>query len=205
MKQKVILIGGGGHCRSCIDVIESQDVYEIAGIVDLPCNVGNEILGYKVIASDGDLPRIIKEYRYFLITIGQIKSPNLRKAKFDLLKQFGGLFPNIISSSAVVSTHTILGEGNIIFHNAVINAGARIGNNCIINTGAIVEHDVHIGDHVHVSTGAIVNGEVKINDGAFIGSNAILRECISVGKAALVGGGVVVMKDVPDGKLLKAK
>ena len=36
MKEEIILIGGGGHCKSCIDVIEQEGKYQIAGIVDLP-------------------------------------------------------------------------------------------------------------------------------------------------------------------------
>ena len=36
MKEKIILIGGGGHCRACIDVIEQEGRFTIAGIVDVP-------------------------------------------------------------------------------------------------------------------------------------------------------------------------
>lgn len=39
MKPKLILIGGGGHCHSAIDVIEEEGRYQIAGIVDLPENL----------------------------------------------------------------------------------------------------------------------------------------------------------------------
>ena len=35
MKEKLVLIGGGGHCRACIDVIERENKYQIAGIVDI--------------------------------------------------------------------------------------------------------------------------------------------------------------------------
>ena len=31
---KIILVGAGGHCRSCIDVIEQEGRFEILGIVD---------------------------------------------------------------------------------------------------------------------------------------------------------------------------
>ncbi|MBI4309254.1 MAG: acetyltransferase, partial [Candidatus Omnitrophica bacterium] len=34
VKKNLILIGGGGHCKSCIDVIESENKFKIAGIVD---------------------------------------------------------------------------------------------------------------------------------------------------------------------------
>ena len=33
MKEKIILIGGGGHCKSCIDVIEAQGRFQIMAIV----------------------------------------------------------------------------------------------------------------------------------------------------------------------------
>lgn len=37
MKQpEIILIGGGGHCKACIDVIETERKYRIAGIIDIP-------------------------------------------------------------------------------------------------------------------------------------------------------------------------
>ena len=31
---KLLLIGAGGHCQSCIEVIEQNNKYLIAGIVD---------------------------------------------------------------------------------------------------------------------------------------------------------------------------
>ena len=34
-KEKLILVGGGGHCKACIDVIEEQGKFEILGILDL--------------------------------------------------------------------------------------------------------------------------------------------------------------------------
>ena len=33
---KIVLIGGGGHCKSVIDVIEQENKFEIAGIIDKP-------------------------------------------------------------------------------------------------------------------------------------------------------------------------
>jgi len=33
MKEQIILIGGGGHCKSCIDVIEQKGRFAIAGTI----------------------------------------------------------------------------------------------------------------------------------------------------------------------------
>lgn len=34
MKTEILLIGAGGHCPSCIDVIEQEGRFSIAGVVD---------------------------------------------------------------------------------------------------------------------------------------------------------------------------
>ena len=34
MKELILIGGGGGHCRSCIDVIEQEQKFKIAGIID---------------------------------------------------------------------------------------------------------------------------------------------------------------------------
>ena len=32
--KKIILIGAGGHCMSCVDVIELQHKFKIVGLID---------------------------------------------------------------------------------------------------------------------------------------------------------------------------
>ncbi len=180
MKESIILFGGGGHCRSCIDVIEREGRFAIAGIVDVQEKLGEFVLGYQIIGTDYELPDLVKEHRNFLITIGQIKSPSIRIEKFEAVRKLGGIFPTIISPWAYVSKHAHIGDGTIIMHGVVVNANARIGENCIINTGAIIEHDAVIEDHCHVSTKATINGGTIVGRGSFIGSNAVTKEYIVV-------------------------
>ena len=178
MKNDLILVGGGGHCRSCIDVIEREGKYKIAGIIDHLSKVGQQVLGHNIIGTDEDFPSIVHRYRYFLITIGQINSPVLREKLYRQLSEMGAVFPRIISPHAYISENAHIENGTIVMHHAVINAGASIGYNCIINTSAIIEHDVEIGNHCHISTGAVLNGEVQIGQGTFIGSNAVDRKSV---------------------------
>ncbi len=170
-KPRIILIGGGGHCKACIDVIEMQEIYQIAGIIDI--NNGDEnLFGYKFLGNDVDLPDLKKEYCYALITVGQIKSPSNRMRLFNHVKSLGFIFPTIISPLAYVSEYATVGEGSIVMHGGIINAAAVVGRNSIINTKALIEHDVVIGDHCHISTGSIINGSAIINNGTFVGSNS---------------------------------
>jgi sugar O-acyltransferase (sialic acid O-acetyltransferase NeuD family) len=180
MKEKIILVGGGGHCRSCIDVIEQEGRFTIAGIVDIPEKKTHSVLGYSVIGSDADLVELIKSFPNVLITLGQIKSPARRIEIFNDLSQMGARFPVIQSPLAYVSPHAQVAEGTIVMHHALVNAGASVGRNCIINSKALVEHDAVIEDHCHISTNAVVNGGVKIGCGSFFGSSAVAVESTSI-------------------------
>jgi len=101
----ILLIGGGGHCKSCIDVIEQEGKYQIAGIVDMPEKRGQLVLGHSVIGCDEDLPNLLKSYPNVLITLGQIKSPVRRMKLFNDLQEMGAQFPVIQSPLAFISPH----------------------------------------------------------------------------------------------------
>ena len=146
IKTPVVLLGGGGHCKSCIDIIEQTGQFEIIGILDPQLKIGERVLQYQVLGTDDDIPGLLKSVRHFFITMGQIKSSERRVALYKMIKSFKGELPVIISPSAYVSRHSHVGEGTIIMHHAVVNAGSTIGTNCIINTKALIEHDASIGD-----------------------------------------------------------
>ena len=190
--KKIILIGGGGHCKSVIDVIEQEKKYKIAGIVDKPKYLGNKVLGYKVIGNDSDLDVLAKKFRYALITIGQIKSVKPRLRLFKLAKKVGFFFPSIISPSSYVSKHSKIGKGSIIMHHAIVNANTSIGDNCIINSKALIEHDCSILNHCHISTNTTINGGVKIGSECFIGSNVTTKENIKIMKNRFIKAGTVL-------------
>jgi sugar O-acyltransferase (sialic acid O-acetyltransferase NeuD family) len=152
MKPKIILIGGGGHCKSSIDVIEQIGEFAIAGIVDKNQSIEN-LFGYPLLGNDENLSKLKEIYEYALITMGQINTPSIRMKLFEYTKSIGFKFPSIISNKAYVSKHAQISEGTIIMHGALINAGAVVGKNCIINTNALIEHDVIVGDRtidVHI-------------------------------------------------------
>ncbi|WP_462325998.1 NeuD/PglB/VioB family sugar acetyltransferase [Desulfoplanes sp.] len=182
-KPEIILVGAGGHCRSCIDVIEQENRFSIAGVVDRPdAALSDNVLGYPVLGSDDDLPNLRQQIEHALITVGQIGSSTVRIKLFELLTSLGFHLPVIISPFAYVSRHAAVASGSIVMHHAVVNAGARVGVNGIINTKALVEHDAFIGDHCHVSTGAIVNGDASVRDGSFLGSQSCTVQSVTLQK-----------------------
>ena len=201
--KSLLLIGGGGHCRSCIDVIEVEGRYKIAGIVNQTDGCSEPVLGYEILGDDEDLPELQKKYQIALITVGQIKSADLRVKLFQQLRSLGFELATIISPRAYVSKNVSLGAGTIVLHDALVNTGAKIGNNCILNTKSLVEHDAIVEDHCHISTGSIVNGGTVIREKTFIGSNTVTKEYITVGKNSVIGGGLRVVSDLQENTLMK--
>ena len=201
--KNIYLIGGGGHCHSCIDVIEEEDIYQIKGIILPTLKNKNSILGYPVIGTDKDFSKLLKKNSNVIICIGQIKNFKIRKKLFELLKKYGVSFPVIKSPYAYCSRHSTLGDGSILMHASIINSNVQVGLNCIINSKSLIEHDVKIEDHCHISTGAIINGGVKIGEGSFIGSGAIIKQGLNIGRNVIIGAGQKILKDISDGKKIK--
>lgn len=192
MNKNIILVGGGGHCKSVIDVAESAG-YTILGILDKPELVGTSVLDYKVLGTDDDMPKYVDKAE-FVITVGQIKSSALRRKLAQMVKEAGGKFATIVAPDAYVSKYAMIGEGTVVMHKAVVNAGAKIGANSIINTMANIEHDVQVGDFCHVSTGVMANGEVTIGDNSFIGSGSVIHQCVTIEPNSIISAGSVVRK-----------
>lgn len=180
MKEKILLIGGGGHCKSVIDVIELENKYEIAGIIDKKELIGKEVLGYKIIGCDEDLSALRGKYENVLITIGHVKSNEARVKIFERLKELGFKMPSVVSPLAYVSKHAEVAEGSVVMHHVLINADAKIGKNCIINSKALIEHDCVVEDNCHISTAAVLNGGVRVKENTFFGSNTVAKEYIEV-------------------------
>jgi sugar O-acyltransferase (sialic acid O-acetyltransferase NeuD family) len=194
--EHIILIGGGGHCLSCIDVLRLENKYEIIGILDTSEKIGDTISGIKIIGTDDDIPGLLNKCKNFLITIGQIKSSEKRVRIYNTVKKYGGNCPVIISPKAYISPSSIIKEGSIIMHNSLINASALIGINCIINTGALIEHEAAVGDFCHISTQAVVNGQAVIGRNSFIGSNAVIGNNVTLPDEIIVAAGACITRSL---------
>lgn len=199
----MLIIGAGGHAKSCIDIIHASPKFMIKGLIGSADQIGQKILGYPVIGTDEDCLSYRSDCDHAFIGVGQIKTARIRQNLYSNLRDIGYFFPSFISSAAYLSSFASLGAGVIVMSGAVVNADAKVGENTIVNSHVLLEHDAVVGDHCHISTGARVNGGVKIHKGSFIGSGAILREGISIGENCVVGAGQLVLKDVPANSVVR--
>ena len=201
---KLIILGSGGHAKSCIDIINEDKNYDVAGLISNEYNISKEqfFQDYPLLGNDDDLEKFVK-YENALVGIGQIKDPNPRINIYKKLKEIGFNLPIIISSHAIVSKRIDIGEGSIVMKQALINADVKIGYNCIINNKALIEHDVVISENCHISTGAIINGNVTIGPNTFVGSGAIIKNGISIAENSIIPAGTFINKDIE--KILMSK
>jgi len=196
--KKMILIGAGGHAKSCIDVIESTKKFKIIGLIDNNLKKNTKVFNYKVIGKENDLEKLFKKrkVKYAHIAIGAINNLMLRNNIFKKIKHIGFQFPVIISKKAYISKRSKISEGTIVMHMTIINTNVKIGKNCIINSGSIIEHDSIIGNNCHISTSSVINGDVRIGDGTFVGSNATIKQGVDIKVNSFIKMGSLVKKDI---------
>lgn len=198
-KKNLILIGGGGHARACIDVIQSTNQYNIIGYLDIKETIDSKF-EIPYLGDDSKIENHILNAA-FIITIGQIKSSLIRTKLFDKLNSLNAEIATIISKHAIVSDYSKVGRGTIIMHSAILQSNTIVGENCIINDRALLEHDVIVGNNCHISTGAILNGEVTIGHNSFIGSGAVLKNGITIGNEVVIGLGSVVLNNISNNQI----
>lgn len=190
--KNLILVGGGGHCKSVIDVAESAG-FHILGILDVPSELGESVLDYKVIGVDDDMCKYTNE-ALFVVTVGHIKDVSLRIKLHNKIIEAGGTLATIIASSACVSKYAKIDEGTVLMHHALVNADAIVGKGCIINSFANIEHDAVIGDYCHISTGAMVNGNCRVGKETFMGSQAVMVNGVEITDGCVIAAGSLVRK-----------
>lgn len=194
-KKKIIIIGAGGHAKSCIDILESTKKFNLVGIVEKK-KKNKKILSYKIIGNDNDLSKLKRITKNIFIGVGLI---NNYRERFELINRLNELkfnFIKIISNKANVSINSLIDDGTIVMHKAIIGPNSLIGKNCIINTGAIIEHDTIVGNNSHISTGVIINGSCKIGSNCFIGSGTIIKNGVKIKNNSFIPMGTKITKNV---------
>ncbi len=199
--KKVLVIGGGGHAKSCIEALSHHPDYSVSGINDPKISISP--FGHIPLVQ-GSLKDLFSSHRIVLLGIGFITNPIPRKDLIDEIQNIGFCTPSFISSSAYLARNSNIDRGTIVMHQALINTHVEIGSFTIINSKALIEHDVKVGSNCHISTGAIINGASKIGSNTFIGSNAVVGNNIEIGENCIVQAGTFLNHNLKDGEIFKA-
>jgi UDP-perosamine 4-acetyltransferase len=193
-KEKIVLVGGGGHAKVVIDAINKTRNFSIYGILDPQLPKSKSILGVKVIGTDEMLPKIFKKgIRNAFISVGSVNVDgcDIRSKIYDNLEKIGFRFPVIAHPKAVIAEDAKIDGGTFIAAGAVVNPGVKIGKNVIINTSASVDHDCEIEDFAHIAPGARLGGGVKVEAKTHIGMGANVVQGTKIGKRSMIRAGAL--------------
>lgn len=189
--QRLILLGAGAFAKACLDVIEAQGRYEVAGFLDRPERVGELFCGYPILGDDEEIGHFVEEH-HFLVATNQHLMPEPRTFLFRAVIEAGGVLASPISPRGYVSPRAELGAGSLVMHGAIVEAGAKIGRNCILNTGALIGPEVTIGDHCHIGPGAVLCAGAQVGDLTLVGPRSVYDQRItSPARSAVPLGSVV--------------
>lgn len=199
MQNKLVLIGGGGHCKSVLDAVYAMGTYSEIVITDYNNPPDSLILGCRVVGTDDKLSELFRRgFNHAFITVGSIKDTMIRRKAYEKAKKVGFTFPTVVDPTAVLASSARIGRGVFVGKNAVVNADAVIEDMAIINTGAIIEHECHVGEFSHVAVGAVVCGRAKIENDVFVGANATVIQEVKIGMNSIIGAGSIIINDVPE-------
>lgn len=197
MNEQVVILGAGGHARSVIDVIRSQNQYEIAGCV---AQISQDLAGVPgvpevpILGDDSILPALRqKGFSYIFVAIGNNR---IRAKLYKKVCEMGFHPVNAISPHAYLSPTVQLGRGICVMPGAVLGINTVVGDNAIINTRCSVDHDCSIAAHVHLAPGVTLSGTVTVGAGTQLGTGASVIDGMTIGEWSMVGAGSVVVREI---------
>tara|TARA_X000000368_G_C23058424_1_gene725351 strand:- start:1445 stop:2530 length:1086 start_codon:yes stop_codon:yes gene_type:complete len=203
-ENNIIIIGGGGHAKMCIDILMQIKDFNIVGIIDDQSNIGQSILDIPIIGTDKDIEKLFKEgVKNAVIGFGALNNPKSRSEKYLELKKIGYNIPNLIHPSAIIENSVSIGEGNQIMGGAIIGSGVNICDNCIINSGSIISHDSVLKNNVHITPGGTLAGSVYIGENTIIGMNASIFIGVKIGENVVISNGLNIISDILDNNVIK--
>ncbi|WKZ71055.1 MAG: acetyltransferase [Melioribacteraceae bacterium] len=195
MKDKIVVIGGGGHAKVIISILKKLYKYDIVGYTDLE-NKG-EILGIPYLGNDDRLNSLYSDgVINAVIGLGQIKSAALRRKLVDRCKRIGFNLPAIVSPNAIINEDVSIGIGTVVMDGVTINSGSTIGEYSIVNTNASIDHDCSIGDFTHIAPGVTLSGEVNVGNDVLIGTGSNIIQQISIPDNTIISAGSTVLKSI---------
>jgi UDP-perosamine 4-acetyltransferase len=198
-KEKILVVGSGGHTEVVIDILLEMNIYNIIGITTNNILNTREILGFPVIGSDD----ILCQYKErginsLALGVGGYKDNGPRKKLFlDLINKDFKLVSAIHPFSSISKSST-LGKGVVISAGSIIHTSATIGDNCIMALNATVGHHTKIENHVLISAGVNVGANVVVGEESLIAIGAKIVSGVKIGKRVMVAAGAVVVNDVGD-------
>jgi sugar O-acyltransferase (sialic acid O-acetyltransferase NeuD family) len=191
----VVVIGNGGHSRSCIDAWSATSSLQPIGCTGFDPAEVSEI---PYLGTDDALPDLLaRGHRHVFVALGN-SEPRERCIRHAV--ELGFVAHTLVSDSAQIARTARIGAGTAVLRGAIVGAFTEVGEGVIINTGVSIDHNCVIGPYAHIAPGTHLAGCVEIGAHTMLGVGVSVVPGIKIGLGATVGAGAVVIADVPDGQ-----
>lgn len=195
IKNKLFIIGAGGHGKVAAECAESMGAYNEIVFLDVICIQQNKVGPWAIVGPPESFGQYVSPDTEFFVAIGD---NHIRRKWFNELLNSDARIATLIHASATVSEYAELGQGSMLSAHAVINPFSTIGIGSIVNTGATLDHDCVVESFVHIAPGCHIAGIVKIGELSFIGIGCTVVQSVSIGKNCVLGAGSVVIRNIQE-------
>ena len=193
---KLVIFGCAGHAKVIVDIIESNNNFELIGFIDRFTPEKTIILNYKVIGEELSLPELMKKYKFNKGVIG-IGDNFVRSKVASFVHKIAPdfQFVNCIHNSARLSKHCKLGVGNVVMPGVSINASSIISDHCILNTNSSLDHDSNMESFSSIAPNSAVGGNCFIGKYSYVGIGSAIFQGVSIDENCIIGGGSILKKN----------
>ncbi len=198
MMKKLIIIGAGGMGRTFYDWVRESvgygELFVIKGFIDDNVNALDGFEGYPPML--GPINEYVPEKDdVFTCSMGG----RAKKICCEKILSKGGVFVNIIHSTARVGTNVKLGLGNVVGAYVALGADVRIGDHNLLQSYSVVGHDAVIGNWNRIDTHVTCVGGIRIENETMIHTSVVINHKVVVETGAKVGACSFVIKKVKAG------
>ena len=199
MKEKLVIVGVGGLAPEVVDFVERYNLFDIIGFsvdskyLSSPEYMGKPVYPLEEIEKHLDISKV----KIFIAISWYNYLNKYKRQKFEILKEKGFHFANLISPMASVKCIT-MGEGNWVMDFANIGFGTYIGDNNTFCAQSLVGHHTTIGNHNVLAGQAAIAGRNMVGDQNYFGLSSVIFNELTIGNKNLIGGGSIIKRSISD-------
>jgi sugar O-acyltransferase (sialic acid O-acetyltransferase NeuD family) len=199
-KQRLVIIGGGGHASDVLGVVEAingaEPTWDVVGLLAEQRPSGCRF-ARRDIEHLGTISKLAELESPWVVAIG---FPSPRRALAAEAASFTAIAPaELIHPLSDVGFAVEVECGAVVLGQSRLSAHSVLGAHSCVGYLASVGHDTHVGAFTSVMPGATVAGDVTLGEAVLVGAGAVVLEGRTIGDEAVIGAGAVVTTDVSPG------
>lgn len=180
---KPFLVLGASSFGRLIETVIHSCGASVSGFID-DIHTGPRILGDRQYLFD----KLDAEDFYLAMAIGY-KHLSSRLALFEEARALNYEFPALVHPSALVSSHSEIGEGCVLMGRSNVDAFSTVEPLCVLWPGATISHDSRIGRNTFISPNATLCGFVHVGESSFVGAASVVVDGCTLPPGTFVKAG----------------